>query len=312
MQGRAMQGRTMQGRMGNHDVLGRMIRNRNPNPNRNHGPGAGAVADLGLDLARAAQFAIGLDLVAQAGPALCGSADDVLGAIEPDRLLVRLEDGAGGCGLAVLDRELVAAMAEIQTTGRLESRPAALRPMTRTDAALSEPLLARFLAETALAPGYAPRGKIASLRLARQLISARVLRVQEFALELGEGKRQGHLAILVPQAEPEPPEPESRDQRSDWSAALGEVVGAAPARFQAVLHRLQMPLSAACDFEVGQVVALTGSGIGSVSIEAPDGLQVARARLGQVAGRRAVRLELPQAPELAEAPIPAIDLPRDQ
>jgi len=153
-----------------------------------------------------------------------------IGQIPIDRSGGKASEASLNTGLAVLDRELVAAMAEIQTTGRLESRPAALRPMTRTDAALSEPLLARFLAETALAPGYAPRGKIASLRLARQLISARVLRVQEFALELGEGKRQGHLAILVPQAEPEPPEPERRDAvLPSWPRRYAASPGAPPA-----------------------------------------------------------------------------------
>lgn len=285
---------------GDQPVVARMLRNRGQaEPDAN--------ADLGRDLARAAQVAIGLELRARISASGTASADDLLGKVDPDALLVALQDGAGGCGLAVLSRDLVAAMAEMQMTGQLAGAAAASRPMTRTDAALCEPVLAGFLATAGFPQGLAPKGRIASLRLARQLVNAKTLRQYEFDLGIGAGTRTGRLEILIPAEEPAAALSEPGDQGPDWAAALSQVVGASPARFQAVLHRFRMPLNAACAFEVGQILPLTGSGIGSVSVEAPNGLQVAKARLGQIAGRRAVRLEMPLPAAMGEVPIPAIE-----
>ena len=55
-------------------------------------------------------------------------------------------------------------------------------------------------------------------------------------------------------------------------------------------------------FHVGQMLALPGITVGSIKMEAADGRVLARARLGQMTGLRAVRLQVPTAVEMTEVP----------
>jgi flagellar motor switch protein FliM len=52
-----------------------------------------------------------------------------------------------------------------------------------------------------------------------------------------------------------------------------------------------LPIHKIEGFEVGQVLHLPGTTVGSVNLKGPDGAHVATAQLGQVAGKRAVRIE---------------------
>ena len=57
---------------------------------------------------------------------------------------------------------------------------------------------------------------------------------------------------------------------------------------------MTLPISKIEAFEVGQVLQLAGTTVGSVMLTGPGGEKVATARLGQVAGKRAVRIEVAQ------------------
>ena len=103
--------------------------------------------------------------------------------------------------------------------------------------------------------------------------------------------RSESVGLLVPVAP---------DAASDWAAAMAAAVGLAPAELHAVLHRMRLSLRQVDGFHVGQVIALPGITVGSVRLEATDGRLLARARLGQMAGLRAVRVQLPAAPEMTE------------
>ena len=79
----------------------------------------------------------------------------------------------------------------------------------------------------------------------------------------------------------------------DWSAALtGNVLGAR-ADVTAVLHRMRLPLRVVEGFALDQVLSLPGVSVGSVRIEAADARLIGHARLGQMAGMRAVRVGAP-------------------
>jgi flagellar motor switch protein FliM len=75
----------------------------------------------------------------------------------------------------------------------------------------------------------------------------------------------------------------------------------AQALVEAILHRLSLPLSEASALEPGQLLPLPGVTVASVRLEA-GGVPLGPARLGQVAGMRAVRIETPLAPQLADLP----------
>ena len=78
---------------------------------------------------------------------------------------------------------------------------------------------------------------------------------------------------------------------------------------------MTLPMSKIEEFEVGQVIQPAGTTVGSVSLVGPGGEQIAMARLGQVAGKRAVRVEVevielqddtPKLPPVV-APLPELD-----
>ena len=92
--------------------------------------------------------------------------------------------------------------------------------------------------------------------------------------------------------------------------ALRNAVQDAPAELDAVLTRMMMPIHKIEAFEVGQVLNLAGTTVGSVTLTEPGGDIVTTARLGQVAGKLAVRvqhsqIEMHDDPPNLVAPAPA-------
>ena len=73
-----------------------------------------------------------------------------------------------------------------------------------------------------------------------------------------------------------------------------------PVDLDTVLAQVVLPISKIEGFEVGQSIPLAGTTVGSVVLTGPGGKAVASARLGQFAGKRAVRIK-PEVAELQEA-----------
>jgi len=122
-------------------------------------------------------------------------------------------------------------------------------------------------------------------------------RAVRLTLDLGAGGRQGLFGLMVriPPAKP---------NLVEAPAAPATVAGPAleaPTLLQAVLHRLSIPLDKAEALEVGQLLPLPGVTVASVRIEG-GGQDLGPARLGQVSGMRAVRIEAPLSPQLEDIP----------
>lgn len=266
--------------------------------------------------------------LSRAFEAVCGIGISVLGASDDpapledlcDRLdavplLMALSAGQGPEGAAGLDAEARSAIVDVMTTGRVANAAAEARAVTATDAALCAPLLARFVAglrETAKgselarqAAGLTVQGQFASARTMGLDLPDRTFRLCRLTLDFGAGERQGEVVLALPMAEEAaPPKDPSAAQGTGgaWATRLSQAVMSAPAQLLAELHRMRLPLAAVETLEVGQVLPLPGTSVASVRLCGPDGGVVARARLGQVAGQRAVRIEAPPPPELTEAP----------
>ena len=264
---------------------------------------------LRLAMIRAAQARVGMAVNVLGITEELVPLDDVLHLIEDEHLLLALDQDGAMCGLAGIDLQIRAAVIELQTTGVLRSSPADPRPVTATDAAMIAPLIAGFLAEadetttgTALAGwthGYAAGGRVLTTRAAGMVLRDTTFRLVRLTLDLGVADRVGMVLIALPVSR-DHVVPVAPDAASDWAAAMAAAVGLAPAELHAVLHRMRLSLRQVDGFHVGQVIALPGVTVGSVRLEATDGRLLARARLGQMAGLRAVRVQVPAAAEMTE------------
>ena len=270
-------------------------------------------------LGRAADNAVGL-LASVIG--ISEEDMDVEGLIEdgPEGWVVlglRTGDAAGVSGLFLMDLPLRSALIEMQTMGSLLPLAETQRPVTRTDAVMSVPFAANLLAELGEVEFGAPDvnlaaydiGPVENLRTAGLVMMQGRYRVWRVSVQLGGGEAQGEMLIALRPKDANVPEPTV--DTSAWSKNLREALDDAPADLDAVLTKMTLPISKVEEFEVGQVLQLAGTTVGSVTLTGPGGEHVSTARLGQVAGKRAVRIEDTQIemqddqPMLAQSPQPS-------
>jgi flagellar motor switch protein FliM len=269
-------------------------------------------------LARAADKAAGLSV------SVLGISDEDLDAeslIEggPEGWVVLgLRDGlsAGLTGLFLLDQPLRSALVEMQTMGSLLPISDDQRRVTRVDAVMTMPFASQVLAELAEV-GFGAAdfetaaydiGPIDDLRTAGLVMVQGNYRIWRIAIQMGGGEAQGEMMIAM-RPKVSVVTPAAKDT-SGWSEALRKAVQDAPAELDAILTRMTMPIHKIEEFEVGQVLNLAGTTVGSVTLIGPGGDIVTTARLGQVAGKRAVRVqhskvELQDDPPNLAAPAPA-------
>ncbi|WP_342076152.1 FliM/FliN family flagellar motor switch protein [Yoonia sp. SS1-5] len=278
----------------------------------------GEAAEMPLTLSRAVRLAltkaadetIGLSVTVTDMAEDVRSLDDLLVDLDATLMLVGLERDGRLAGLMALDMQLRAAVVETQTIGRLIDAPADQRDPTGTDKSLCDAMLAHFLTALPHATaatefdgwldGVVLGDRVRSSRAAGLVLEDCEYRVLRFPIDLGVAERTGELRIALPMtagpATPDLPQPVSQD----WVPQFRAAVEAAPATLEAELYRFQLPLSQARDLKAGQVIPLYGCTVNSVRLLSLDGRQVAQAKLGQVGGKRALRIEAAPAAELSE------------
>lgn len=220
----------------------------------------------------------------------------------PDAMLLILIDGPDGAtGVLAMDGAILSSLIEVQTMGRVLPRPAPDRPVTRTDAALAAPLVSGVLARVTdhlsdhpdrhWACGYRFGAMIEdrrSLGLALMAPDYPQYHVFRLPLDIGPGVRTGEVLLGLP-LRPDPAVVAAAEP-ADPSRQLQDRVLAAPARLDAVLCRLQLPLSAIRALSVGDVLAVPPEAMREISIEVAGARRLATARLGKLDGLRALRL----------------------
>jgi len=205
--------------------------------------------------------------------------------------------GRGTTGLARLDAQLLAALIEVQTTGRVLAEPADPRPATAVDAAMVAPMvndtIARLVAT--LAEGPARSWAIAmtcaervdgpdAVELVLEDVPFRFLGVD---LDLGAGSKTGQLELAFPETRRRIPPGE---RRAVWQSAFGESLKEARVSLRAVLCRRRISLAALAAMAPGETLGLPRSALAEVALETIEGRRVAVARLGRSDGFRAIRL----------------------
>jgi len=137
---------------------------------------------------------------------------------------------------------------------------------------------------------------VEGFRVAAQLREARSIsiafedvpyRVYRISVSLGRGVREGEILLVFPyaRATPKPVPGAPNNFGRDFQA----VVMTSEARLDTVLHRIRLPLADVMSLEVGMVLSIPRSAVSKVELRADDRL-VSRAQLGQINGKRAVRL----------------------
>ncbi|MEM9902085.1 MAG: FliM/FliN family flagellar motor switch protein [Pseudomonadota bacterium] len=265
-----------------------------------------------------------LDLVASVSACTMrqGTLAELLEMLPEGGLLAVLEGPGEAQGLMVLDAALLSAILEQTLMGRLATQPPGLRRPTRTDAALTADLIDDVL-RAFEAPFLGDPGKrwIAGFGYANYLDDPRPLglmmedidyRIFTLTAQLGGGVRDAKLLIALPadasahrgaaekaigaghsegssgrSSDPANADP---DGTLPWGAALEARVLPGPTRLTAILHKVPMPISSIEALQPGMEIPVPAAAIDGTLLLGVDGLPVARGRLGQSGGRRAVRL----------------------
>ncbi len=241
--------------------------------------------------------------------------DNLGGLVVENALIVLLEGPEERFGVAVVSPPILSGFIEAATTGRIASRPVMPRVPTRTDATIVADLLDAVLErfETNLAEMEDPPN-LSGYRFAAPLSDSRGMiltlgdgpySVYRLTLDLGGGVRQGEVAIAFPVA----PRGAASQDAAVFQQALAENVMSAPSELDAVLHRVQMPLSEVSKLRSGDILRVPLAALATVDLAAIGGANLAHARLGQQGGFRAVRItciggeaaELPPGLEFHEA-----------
>ncbi len=283
---------------------------------------------LRMALARSADAAIGLAVTVTAVEQVQLSQGDVAAEFGAPGLLVLLDGQDGARGAMRLDPAFLAALIEVQTTGRVTGRAPADRVLTRTDGAIAAPLIDAMLAEfeEQLCPddtahwgaGYRFGAMMEDARALTLSLEATDFHVFRVFAELGEVAVTAAFSLLLPhRVAPACPARASEHGAGARGLTLRQTAMMAPVSLMAVLARVPLPLGRVCGLKVGDSLTLGGGDTPlEVRLEASQKHVVARASLGQMNGMRALRLTLPAPPQGAppHAPDPAGDArkPRPQ
>ncbi|NSX55257.1 FliM/FliN family flagellar motor switch protein [Parasulfitobacter algicola] len=257
-------------------------------------------------------------------------------SLSEDHLLMALSGPDDALGIITWDIQSIAAVTEIQTMGRVTPTVADTRTPTRTDAAMVEPFLNasldRFSQELADQPtaawvnGYRCGFVLENLRIAGLVLEDVPFRVFRLTVNFGNGAKEGQIVIALPSQSATQSVPADVMKQS-WGETLKARVEQGEAQVNAVLGRVSLPLSAVVGLKTGDEVSIPLSAVAGVRLETMQGQLLSNARLGQLNGARAVRLQdktpppmdmdhlpnaIAQSPDISisESPsMPAVDLP---
>jgi flagellar motor switch protein FliM len=267
-------------------------------------------------LSRTADVLWDLALVAQNVHLEMHDQDGVIDGLSGSDLLVVLDGPDGALGLASLDRAVMTALIEVQTIQQVTQLPVDEdRVLTPTDAAMAAPLLDGTLERMAEAlhdsplraqlQGYRFGALLEDPRAASLLLDAAAYRVFRAEADLALGRRRGTVSFILPDLK-RPPADRTQAQ-GDGPGPHADLLARVPARLDAVLSRITLPLSRAGALKPGDVLKLSPDALDRVEVLAGRNHLVAKGRLGQLNGLRAVRLTWPV---LGPAPVAAAGVPQ--
>ncbi|MBS0126740.1 FliM/FliN family flagellar motor switch protein [Aestuariicoccus sp. KMU-90] len=253
-------------------------------------------------LSRAADVLWDLALVGQSVQIDMRDQDGVVGGLGQDTLIVLLDGPEGAIGLAEIDRQVLTGLVEVQTIQQVTTMPVEDRPLSPTDAAMVAPLidnaLERFAAYLDQNPlrlqveGYRFGAMMEDARGVGLLLDAPAYRAFRVELDLALGRRRGVVTLILPDRPQRQAQAEAQQGRpGPHEDAMLRV----PVRLDCALARLVIPLSQAERLRPGDLLPLPSPAAAEAELRSARGEVVARGRLGQMHGMRALRITWPAA-----------------
>jgi flagellar motor switch protein FliM len=293
-------------------VLRRKIADHARTPAARPDPGPQAARALGRALRHAATPFEGLGLIPGKITVEVGQDLDAAIAALPDHGLVAALEQEGSRGLLGLAPGLVDALVEVQTTGRVEAAELPPRQVTRIDEALARDfidlVLAAFAREAATieARDWPDRLGYGSRIRDRGQVSLLLPEASYTVLSADLGfdgvERRTRLVLVLPsnpalarKVAPDRPRPVD----PAWVAARTGLIETLRLPLEVVLMRVTQPLCEVQRLAVGDLLPFGVADLQEVSLETLEGRVLAHGRLGQLGGRRALRLpprHVPQPP----------------
>ena len=263
---------------------------------------------LRLSVARASDDLFGLALGVIAIRQALILVDEATDLLSDDDLLLVLDCPNGISGVAALSGPLVAALVQQQTMGRVLDSAADPRGFTDTDAALSAPLIEGVLPRTLdLLEQETEQSCFQGIRFGARgedvrsvVLGLRAKRYRQFtmSLDIALGQHQAQLTLLLPNPEEvEAPPPEDEETRA--AKAAQSPMMEVETDLRAVLARFRLSLDELNALKVGDTLPLSRERLDDTALITVTNRVVARGRLGQMNGHRAVRL-------MAAPPLPKV------
>lgn len=257
----------------------------------------------------------GLDLIVREHDSTRMDQSELLSQL-PEVALFTLADGPGDSrGLICFSPELVDALIEVQTMGRVDKTTRAARETTRIDAALT-----RDFVETVLTDFATRVATVADARWARGfkygtyvpdptplplMLGEGDYRLQCVMVELGNGAKHAKVWLALPAiaaaAQSSPPfaasitgalpskAPVSAPDPV-WAADLQAAVSDAPVELRVTLTRFSVPLSRLQSLKPGDTLPISRGALGALEVVGAGPGHSLSGKLGQQNGMRAVRL----------------------
>ena len=270
---------------------------------------------LRVGLAKAAQDCLRMPLIVDQVAERRVSLTELLDELQ-DRALFAVLNGPGeGLGLVALSPQVLSAVVEMQTMGRVSNGEPLDRRPTRTDATMAVGFIDQMMIEfeTALADemdviwagGFRYASFLNDQRPLGLLLDDTVYRVFRIEVDIALGAKRGHILLVLPASgRGNPPERTGAaipDPAVQWARNLEQAVMATPTELEAVLHRITVPLSAVMGLRAGDMIPLPMAAVERLKLEGLGGRKLAGGRLGQSRGYRAIRLSAEEAEAVTKA-----------
>ena len=261
---------------------------------------------LRLSIAKVADKQMGLPIALIATKVARYEQDRLADLFDGSPLLMLLDGHSGRRGVAVFDANLVGALIQQQTMGKvtppLDDDP---RPMTDTDAAICAPYIDGVLAQAAKMPddaddrtlldGYKFGARVADTRLLLMALEQPAYQVIQLTVDVAGGARQGRIILCLPEVGKDMPQfdPEEGEETASppAPAMLDKTVLELSVELHVALTSVSMPLGVVQNMAVGDVFDLGITAFEEASVQTTHGQRLGAGGLGQINGMRALQLE---------------------
>ncbi len=234
------------------------------------------------------QFGLDVELADPQGRQAFGP--DALKALDKVTLPFLLENKKGKAGLFVIDGALIDGLIEQQMLGRIMPTPRLDRPVTAIDAGLSEGFVRATLSGLAKAPaeitGLTNQGPQKDLPTLRLALGEGQFDILSAKLNMGPGIKTGYFELWYPQEPARVVKPPS----SGPNPAIMDALQDCPIELSTRMSGCQVSAKTLLNLKLGSVLHLPATALTQIEMHDCDGRLVAKGRLGQLSGVRAVRL----------------------